>query len=633
MATYASGSIHFSGLGSDTDFTTMINNLYQVESLHAQQLLKWKKDWTARLEAFGELRTELVTLQTSLKKLTGIGNFLAKTYTSTRPEVSAATLGPDAEARDYSLKVDQIATSTILSCNTVLQDKNTALSTTDGTISISMAGVPAFSVNVTGGSTTLEGLTKLINNHPDNKESTSFNTSQPLVKASLVKSNDGYILQIRSFATGSDRLIDVTSSGADNLPAGDWDGITANSSKSAGQDALFFVDGIGTQIVSSSNTVTDVVEGVTFNLRSTGETTITVENDLDTIKENITTFVDAVNKVRTKLNELTAYNTDKIVMDPEIAETQNEMQKGSILTGNYGVQLIASQLKNICSSSALGFEYFDAATNSGDIFTALSQIGITTDANQGSDTYGLLVINEVPSNQSSYGSLSLDEALAKDLASVGRLFASKNEVMVSGSSSFGFESFTFTDSIRPGSYEVEYTIAPDGTCTATIGGYPAAFNPNENTLLVTSPKDSPVYGIQLSLYDLSPGTQSGTLNVRQGKIDELLTALEGPGTERTGILEKGYSLKEEKDFGNGNKETVYTIVDRGSLAILEENYKTIMANIDTKVLKENTRLDTWERRMRNKFARLEATLAKYNAINDSLASQIKSLNVNGNSSK
>ena len=626
MATFASGSIHFSGLGSDTDFDTMINSLYQVESLHAQQLLKWKKDWSARLEAFGDLRTSLVTMQTELKKLSGIGSFLAKTYTSTRPEVSSATIGPDAEARDYSLNVSQIATSSIASCETTLQEKNTAISTTNGTLSIAM-GSKTIEVNITGGSTSLEGLVKLINNHPDNTEKGSSGTTQPLVKASLVKSNAGYIIQIRSFETGADRVFSVDSTGANNMPQGIWGdtGVT-NSSYSAGKDAKFFVDGIGTEIISSSNTVTDVVEGLTFNLRSVGETTITVSNDIDKIKENITKFVDTVNAVRSKLNELTAYNTEKMVMDPEIAETQNEMQKGSILTGNYGVQLIASQLKSICGSGAKGFEYFNAATNSGDIFSALSQIGITTDANQGSDTYGLLVINDVPSDKSAYGTLSLDEALAKDLAGIGRLFAAKNEVVVSGSSAFGFESFTFTESIRPGSYDVSYTIASDGSCTgATIGGYPATYNPVERTLLVTSPKDSPVYGLQLSLYDLSAQTHTGKVHVRQGKIDELLTALEAPGSERTGILEKGYQLKEEKVYDNGYKETVYSIIDRGSLAILEENYKTIMANIDKKVLKENTRLETWERRMRNKFARLEATLARYNAINDSMASQIKSL--------
>ena len=629
MATFASGSIHFSGLGSDTDFDTMINNLYQVESLHAQQLLKWKKDWSARLEAFGDLRTSLVTMQTELKKLSGVGNFLAKTYTSTRPEVSSATIGPDAEARDYSLNVTQIATSSIASCETTLLEKNSAISTTNGTLSITM-GSKTIDVNITGGSTSLEGLVKLINNHPDNTEKGSSGTTQPLVKASLVKSNNGYIVQIRSFETGADRVFSVETTGAEKLPQGGLWGTALDSSYSPGQNAKFFVDGIGTEIISSTNTVTDVVEGVTFNLRSIGDTTITVSNDIDTIKENITKFVDAVNAVRSKLAELTAYNSEKIAMAPEIADTQNEMQKGSILTGNYGVQLIASQLKSICGSGAKGFDYFNATTNSGDIFSALSQIGITTDANQGSDTYGLLVINDVPSDKSSYGTLSLDEALAKDLAGIGRLFAAKNEVVVTGSSAFGFESFTFTESIRPGIYDVSYEMDTDGvTCLgATIGGYPASYNPVERTLLVTSPKDSPVYGLQLSLYDLSEGTHSGKVNVRQGKIDELLTALEAPGSERTGILEKGYQLKEEKIHANGYKETIYTIVDRGSLAILEENYKSIMANIDQKVLKENTRLETWERRMRNKFARLEATLARYNAINDSMASQIKSLSTN-----
>ena len=55
-------------------------------------------------------------------------------------------------------------------------------------------------------------------------------------------------------------------------------------------------------------------------------------------------------------------------------------------------------------------------------------------------------------------------------------------------------------------------------------------------------------------------------------------------------------------------------------------------NINDKIIKENERLLVWERRMRLKFSRLEATLARYNQINDSLKSQIDSLSGGGSKS-
>ena len=112
---------------------------------------------------------------------------------------------------------------------------------------------------------------------------------------------------------------------------------------------------------------------------------------------------------------MTAVDTNKSLTDPEYTESQLENQYGSILTGNYGVQIISSKLKNITASSGLGFQGLytmkDGTSLQIDYFTALSQIGIMTNANQGSDNYGLLEINNVRRDDSPFGTLSFDEAL------------------------------------------------------------------------------------------------------------------------------------------------------------------------------------------------------------------------------
>jgi flagellar hook-associated protein 2 len=85
------------------------------------------------------------------------------------------------------------------------------------------------------------------------------------------------------------------------------------------------------------------VEGVTFTLVGKGETTISVNTDAEAVQENVVEFIEAINSFRATINQLTKYDKNKTTYDVTDAESLYEMQKGSILTGNYGVQLLSSQ--------------------------------------------------------------------------------------------------------------------------------------------------------------------------------------------------------------------------------------------------------------------------------------------------
>lgn len=616
---YTSGTITIPGLsGSGTDFNEMIDKLYEVEGLHAQQLIKWKNDWQLRKDAFTEIRTELVKLQTALKKLNTPGKFLTKTFTSSTSSVATATISDSSEVRSYSLNVKQLAQAGMTSYKT---DKKLATDTLGGTGTFSFEfsvegeeGTKTQKIDIpTNEETTLQGLVSLINGHSENKS----------VTASLINTGNGLMLQLRNKETGDTSDVDVTTTGitafegvtgswktefTDKMKQdedGNWVPIDAKAPPKTdwvqGKNAIFTLDGSNTDIQSKSNIVKDVVPGMTFNLFGKGQTTIAVSLDKAAIKENVQTFVDAVNSSRTLLNELTAVNPNKQLMDPGYSESQLENQYGAILTGNYGVQLIISKLKSSIASSAFGF---DDPMNT---FSALSQIGIMTNANQGSDNYGLLEINTIKSDDSPYGTLSFDEALENDPEAVARLFSATLDGYAWGDTPIGFDGYLkgFT---KPGTYEVKYSVDAAKNVSVTIDGHPAEYDPE--THQVTS-MQGPSQGIVVTLYDLTPGTdRTANVSMRQGKVNELLELLQGNGTkDGAGILDK----------------------DHGSLSILEDNYTKIMSNINEKIVKENERLLVWERRMRLKFSRLEATLARYNQINESVKSQIDSLTGGGKS--
>ncbi len=248
------------------------------------------------------------------------------------------------------------------------------------------------------------------------------------------------------------------------------------------QDAKIRVNGwpAGSWLTVSSNTVDGVDDGMTFNLKEVGTTTLTVATDTEQMKENVLSFIEAVNAFRSTILELTKLDSSKQTVDPSLATSLYDMQKGSILTGNYGVQLLSSQLKQATAGMPLGFMPMKEIEGylTGDIFTSLSQIGIKTDASGSSGmSFGLLVLNTDSSLP------TLEDALAKNPQAVAEFFAAKN-LGSSNSSNFSFTR-QIDNYTMPGTYDVKYTVNSDGSISAaTINGKPAKYDSDTGELTV-----------------------------------------------------------------------------------------------------------------------------------------------------
>ncbi|MDR2669566.1 MAG: flagellar filament capping protein FliD [Desulfovibrio sp.] len=338
-----------------------------------------------------------------------------------------------------------------------------------------------------------------------------------------------------------------------------------------------------------------VVPGITFTLLDVGTTNIGVGNDIETMKENIYAFVDAVNTFRSLLTSFTKVDDSKEVLDPEYAVSQFEMQKGGVLTGNYGVQLVESRLKEAVAGMAKGFvpRSTNAAGNTvGDIFSSLSQIGIYTNATEGEATFGLLTINMLGDK----GSLTLDQALADNPEAVARLFTVRGEGS-SNSDDFQFDSM-ITGITKAGTFDVSYEIDASGNIVnARIGGKDAIVD-NANHTITSNEGDSKGLLITVTNLTASVTPYSGSVSIKEGKIAELLGLMEG---------------------------TEGMLGTNGTLKTIESNYDKIIDGIDDKIKKEDERLSRWERNMILKFSRLEATLARYQQMQTDLTSQIAQL--------
>lgn len=159
-----------------------------------------------------------------------------------------------------------------------------------------------------------------------------------------------------------------------------------NSAYQAGTPASFSVDGIA--ISKTSNTVTDVIPGITLNLlKEGGTTTVNVENDDAAVTTKINNFVKGFNDAITLLNKQSNYD----------ATTKT----AGVLSGDSTVRMVKSQLQSIVTTPI--------ADASG-AYSMLSEIGITTNRADGT-----LKVD----------STKLADALKNDFESVVELF-SKN---------------------------------------------------------------------------------------------------------------------------------------------------------------------------------------------------------------
>jgi len=138
------------------------------------------------------------------------------------------------------------------------------------------------------------------------------------------------------------------------------------------RDALVYLgtpgDPNALALASSTNQLSDVVEGVTFDLNGTSDSpvTITVERDTDGITETVDSFVESFNGIITNIKEYTKFN-------PET------MQRG-VLFGDGMASLLQSRLMNIILSPvSLESNAYDRFADVGISISSGSQVSFDKD--------------------------------------------------------------------------------------------------------------------------------------------------------------------------------------------------------------------------------------------------------------
>ena len=196
---------------------------------------------------------------------------------------------------------------------TITAPDGSTMTITVGSTPIRLGSGTVDVVRTTSGLTTLNELATALSAHGGPGIAQVVNTGTD---------TDPYRLVVSAKSTGSDAQLTVDLAGFTGFGAG-------VSQTQAGQDALMTIGSL--QIYRQSNTVSDLIKGVTIDLVKadpTADVTVGVKRDADTIVANAKAFIDKLNELHTKLQQLTKYDVEK----KEAAVLQGDQRIRSVLT-------------------------------------------------------------------------------------------------------------------------------------------------------------------------------------------------------------------------------------------------------------------------------------------------------------
>lgn len=373
-----SGTIRLGGLTSGFDTDSIIQQLLAVDQAAIDKLDEEKQINTARIDTWTDISEQLKSFATPVTTLradgtTGNTLYDDKIVSTNDSTVATASASSSAAEATYSLNVTTLARahvaygSQLASNYTLPSGGNVIIGGATIALTAGMT-VDQIAAEITGGS------------YAAGNEVVATVIDDRLV---LQTANMGASSTIHGTTAGSPPFVNATDD-ASNILQGqlgliDGGGDLVNVAQTSA-DAALTINGIS--ITHDSNTLDDVVSGVTINLHKASTVTLEVDIDTETIKETITDFVDSYNELRdmllrvreAKLNEeddFGLFHTDSL-----LRELFNEVRSLTTTGVEMGatdwdgtVQVTAAAAIGATSISVNGFTNATGTLTEGEEFT------------------------------------------------------------------------------------------------------------------------------------------------------------------------------------------------------------------------------------------------------------------------
>ena len=372
MAT--SSIVNTLGAGSGIDVKALAQSLVDAEKIPSKERIDAKiAKSEAKITGYSAIKYALSTLKTAFGKLNDASDFSSIQASNTQPSAFGVSASSTAEAGSYSIEVLQTALAQrTASSNFAARD--TALN-----------GGAAFKLNLTVGGVA-KGDINVTNATPAGMVS-AINGAKLGVTAQLINTGSGYNVVVTG-ETGAAKNFSLTSDDGKAiapLPKTPVAGVSFVTPLQTATDARFKVNGL--EVTRNSNTVNDVIDGVTLDLytNTTGAARLDLNRDTAGIKENVKGLVTAYNEFEETLKIL--------------GDSKSEVEEfGGVLAGESLLQSVRTQVRGFIT---------DTSSTPGTTIKAARDVGLSI------DRLGKLTLDEA----------KLDTALQNNFAEVSTMFS------------------------------------------------------------------------------------------------------------------------------------------------------------------------------------------------------------------
>lgn len=409
MATTPASATSATSSSTNLDVNGIVSQLMKVERLPIDKLNTQEASYQAKLTSYGTIKGAVSSFETAVSDLNNLTKFQSLKATPSDATVLSASTTSIATEGTYSLEVTNLAQAQNLiakrqasTTNAIGTGADTTVTFDFGTITGSTPtpydpiagtggtyggatftsnGKGVYSITIKSGNNTLEGIRDAING------------AKMGMTASIINDGDAtapYRLVLSSDSVGASHSAKIAVSGdADisSLLAHDPGGTQNMAETITAKNANLKVNGVA--VSKDSNSVSDVIHGVTLNLlkETTAPIKLTVVHDTSTIGTSVASLVKAYNDLTGILNTETSYDA--------------AAKKGATLQGDSTVRNLQAQLRSILGSAVSG--------TSGALNT-LSDVGVSFQKD------GTLKLDQT----------KLDTAMKDHFADMATLFSSDN---------------------------------------------------------------------------------------------------------------------------------------------------------------------------------------------------------------
>ena len=449
--------ISVSGIGSGLDIASLVEQLVTAERAPVENRLNVKEaNVQGKLSAYGMLKSALSSFQTTVAGLADASAFQGLKGTSSDSSVVSVSTSSSAITGNYS-----VAVTTLAEAQSIASKAFTETSSTVGTGSLTFqfgtydSGGNTFTANgdkaiavvdIAATDNSLVGIRDAVNN------------ADIGVSASIVNDGSGYRLVFQSDDSGAANSLKVTVSDSSDVSDTDDAGLSqlaydptaagVGSGKNMSEtvtavDASFSVNGLA--ITSSSNQITDAIEGVTLNLKDVTSGTpvsVSIQRDTSGITSKVQSFVTSYNDMISTINSLTSYDASS--------------GSAGILLGDSIARNVTSQVRSLLSTAVSGL--------SGN-YTSLASIGITTQAD------GTLTLNQT----------KLSSAMSSDYSVVGKIFSA---IGTTDDSLISFVDSTSTSTIGDYAINISQLATQAKVTGAADSGFPMTIDANNDNFVI-----------------------------------------------------------------------------------------------------------------------------------------------------